>query len=617
VKSDSPETDKDPYTLMISVAKISKRQRLLLLWGILSALGIGLLAVVILTIGEPVDVAAPEADGSFRGVTSVLSREISEDLATISFRDTRASAGIDFVHFPARRQSLLPEDMGSGLAWGDYDNDGDDDLFLVNFRGPIMGDQPPGEAAFCALYRNNGDGSFTDVAAEAGLRVATFGLGATWADYDDDDDLDLYLSNYGPNLLFRNEGDGTFTDVTDIAGVGDDRFSAGSAWGDYDADGDIDLYVTNYIDFVFRREDLQQSSRQYGSEMPYTLNPSTYAPASNRLYRNNRDGTFTDVAKEAGVDNPTGRSLGAVWFDFDLDGHVDLYVANDVSDNGVFRNRGDGTFEDIGASSLAADYRGAMGLAIGDFDTDGDLDLFVTHWIAQENALFENMFADDWKDALGHRRLFFMDSADVHGLGQISLKTVGWSTGFADFDNDGQLDLWVVNGSTLELEEDNSRLKPQLMHLFRQHQDKGFFEIGQFAGAEFHIPRVARGGAHADFDGDGRLDLAVMIHGGAPLLLHNESTDENHGITLRLRQQGGNSRALGARAVVKSGDLVQLAQVGADGAYLSQSSTDLHFGLRDRTIDEITVVWPDGEIEAIVRPPVDRVLTLMHAAKPY
>lgn len=252
---------------------------------------------------------------------------------------------------------------------------------------------------------------------------------------------------------------------------------------------------------------------------------------------------------------------------------------NDVSDNGVYHNQGDGTFSDVGVSSLAADYRGAMGMAVVDYGLDGDLDLFVTHWIAQENAFFKNMHSENWKDKNGNQRLCFMDSAEIIGLGKISLKMVGWSTGFADFDNDGLFDLWVVNGNTMEDSEDNTKLKFQRMQIFSQRSDKGFFEVGQAASSTLKNWVVRRRGAHADYDGDGRMDIAVLVHGGQPLLLHNTTTNDNNWVSLRLRQTGRNTRALGARASVRCGDTVQFAKVGADGSYLSQSQTDLHFGL--------------------------------------
>ena len=597
----------------MALRNLGKRRRLLLVWSGIALLGSAALGYVVVSSRPNIDPAAPRADGTVDGLTSVLTRSVAPETVRFRFEEIRSQSGIDFQHFPATRRSLLPEDMGSGLAWGDYDNDGDPDLFLVNFSGSVLDTHPAGQTGRSALYRNEGAGRFTDVAASAGVGRASFGLAACWGDYDNDTFLDLYLTNYGPNTLYRNNRDGTFTDITQQAGIGGDQFSAGCSWGDYDNDGQIDLYVSNYVAFAYRPADQTQRTRQYGSETPYTINPSSYPPVSNRLYRNNGDGTFADVAPASGVANPDGRSLGATWFDFDSDGWLDLYVANDVSANGVYRNRGDGLFDDIGASSLAADYRGAMGLAVGDVEHDGDLDLFVTHWIAQENAFFENMSSERMTDDAGLPRLFFMDVAELLGLGQISLKTVGWATGLADFDNDGYLDLWVVNGNTLETSEDHTRLRPQQLHLFRHKPSEGFFEVGRWACPALSEPSVGRGGAHADYDGDGRVDIAVMVHGGQPLLLHNTSITEDHWLTVRLRQRDGNTQALGGRVSLRTGDLVQTAQVGTEGSYLSQAHTDLHFGVGAATrIDELTIRWPDGATETHTDLEPDRVVRFDH-----
>ena len=594
--------------------QLSKRRRLLLLWLGLSLVAVAALSWLTLVTGafkDPID-----ANRNGAGLTSVLSRAVDPEMVRFQFREVRAAAGIDFQHFPATRQSLLPEDMGSGAAWGDFDNDGDPDLFLVNFKGALGAvDAPQDRRARSALYRNNGNGQFSDVTRDAGLIHFAYGLGAAWGDFDNDDDLDLYLSNYGPNCLYRNNGDGTFTDLTLRAGVGDNRFSTGSSWADFDNDGWIDLYVPNYVAFDSNAGDADTNTKQYGSELPFTINPSSYQPQANALYHNNGDGTFTDVALAAGVANPDGRSLGAAWFDFDDDGRVDLYVANDVSSNGVFRNLGHGRFVDIGANSLAADYRGAMGLAVADYDTDGDLDLFVTHWIAQENAFYENMFSENWKNDEGQRRLFFMDSADVVGLGQGSLNLVGWATGMADFDNDGLLDLWVVNGHTLQQPQDPTLLVPQVMQIYRQHADQGFFEIGQQANSAMAEPFVGRGGAQADYDGDGWMDILMMAHGGQPRLLRNQAAGQNHWLTLRLRQSGGNTRALGARLSVTTGKYTQSAQVGTQGSYLSQHQSDIHFGLgKSKKVDQLLVRWPDGESETLFNLEADQLLELNHAA---
>ena len=546
-----------------------------------------------------VDPMARNEDGSVEGLTSVLSRTVDQEMVTFRFD----AIDLHFPHFSGVRKSLLPEDMGSGLAWGDYDNDGDDDLFAVNFSGDIVEGVPSGKSS---LFRNDGDGTFKDVASAVGIDASIFGMSPTWADFDNDGDLDLYITAYGDNVLLRNDN-GQFTNVSTQAGVNDNRFSAGASWADYDGDGDLDLYVTNYVDFIYDVSDERAAQRQYGAEVPFTLNPSSYAAQPNSLYQNNGDGTFTDVATEAGVDDKEGRSLGATWFDFEGDGDLDLYVANDVSKNGVYQNNGDGTFTDIGAISLAADYRGAMGLAVGDVDTDGDSDLVVTHWVAQENALYENMLGE-WGDKT---RVSFMDTAEVHGLGQISLHMVGWATGLVDLDNDGILDLWVVNGHTLEQEHNSSQLQKQEMQLFRQIEGEGFFEIGSEACETLATPFVGRGGAHADYDNDGDIDIAVLKFGEGILLLENTSETKGHWLRVRLSQSDKNRFAIGATVSVRTGEIVRRKQVGVDGSYLSQHQIDVQFGLGAvGVVDELTVSWPDGSVTSRTNVPVDQTISV-------
>ncbi|MBC8200439.1 MAG: CRTAC1 family protein [Planctomycetes bacterium] len=571
----------------MSKKRFNKRHKLMVRWSVVTIVIAVSTAGLFVWKNSRVDPMARNEDGSVSGLTSVLERTIDQEMVTIAFEDATEPAGIFFSHFGATRNSLLPEDMGSGLAWGDYDNDGDDDLFVVNFAGDVLAGKLSSK---CALYQNMGDGTFQDVSEETQTDVVLYGMAPTWADFDDDGDLDLYITVYGKNVLLRNDN-GTFEDVSQRAGVDDDKFGAGASWADYDGDGDLDLYVTNYVDFTFSENDIKEAQRQYGAEVPFTLNPSSYPSQANVLYRNNGDGTFTDVAKESGVDDKEGRSLGATWFDFEGDGDLDLYVANDVSKNGVYQNNGDGTFTDIGAISLAADYRGAMGLAVGDVDTDGDDDLLVTHWVAQENALYENMLGE-WGDST---RVSFMDTAEEHGLGQISLHMVGWATGLVDLDNDGLLDLWVVNGHTLEDEKNQTQLQPQEMQLFRQLAGKGFYEIGKEACASLSEAFVGRGGAHADFDNDGDMDIAVLKYGEGVLLLENQSDNAGNWLRVHLEQPPPNVFAIGATVSVRIGELTRTKQVGVDGSYLSQHQTDVQFGLGDaNSIDELIVHWPDG-----------------------
>jgi hypothetical protein len=579
---------------------LSRRQQLLLRWGlpsVLVSLAIGAWALLHDRTSNPF---ASDTEGRTEGLTNVLERPLDPSLASFRLQDAAMSAGIAFHHFPALRSSLLPEDMGSGLAWGDYDNDGDPDLFVVNFSAPlILADGPMQPAgARCALYRNDGNGRFSDVSGAAGLDLELHGMGAAWGDYDNDGLLDLYVSAFGPNRLLRNNGDGSFSDVSAASGVDDPAFSAGVAWADFDNDGWLDLYVANYVDFEHDPEQAHAPTRQYGTEIPYTLNPSSYPAAPNRLYRNDGHGSFVDVAVAAGVDNPEGRSLQPVWFDFDQDGWLDLYVANDVSANGVFLNLGDGSFADVGARSLAADYRGAMGLAVADYDSNGTLDLFVTHWLAQENAMFENMTGPELEPD-GSRRVLFMDVAESLGLGHSSLRMVGWGTGFADFDNDGRPELWVVNGHTLDDPEVPGSLQPQPLQLYRHAGERGYFDVASVAWPE-SAPMVGRGAAQADYDGDGRIDLAINVHGGQLRLLRNSGESGGHWLRLRLRQIGRNTHAIGTRVHLRQGERESVAQVMAGSAYLAQDETIIHLGLGVASqAEDVRIHWPDGQMQTL------------------
>ncbi|MFQ5491825.1 MAG: CRTAC1 family protein [Phycisphaerae bacterium] len=593
----------------------NKRHRLLIRWTVASGAVLVVVAVWALAT-RPAGESEVLPGERVEGLTAVLEHGGLTEAPPIRFEEVAARAGISFRHFPGQRGSVLPEDMGSGVALGDYDGDGLIDVFLVNWAGPLLEPLPQNrEQSGCRLYRNLGDMRFEDVTESSGLDWIAYGMGAAWGDYDDDGDLDLYVTAYGDNALFANGGDGTFDEVTSIAGVNDPRFSAGCSWADYDRDGDLDLYVCNYVDFVYRERDRNIRKQQYSTEQPYTLNPSAYQPVGNALFQNRGDGTFVDVAQQAGVADVEGRSLSAAWVDMDHDGWPDLYVANDVSNNGVFRNLGRGTFEDIGPGSLAADYRGAMGIAAGDFDDDLDPDLMITHWIAQENALYRNMRFDAKVGDSKANKIWFMDAADECGLGQTALDMVGWATGFVDLDNDGRRDLWLVNGSTLEEVSDHSKLVPQRPFVFWQHQAEQFVDVAPTSGPQMTEPMVARGGAQADLDGDGLVDLVIVRHRGSPLVLRNLSSPTGHWVRLKLRQRGGNTWAIGAQAYLTAGGVTRLATVGIGPSYLSQHELTLHFGLGDLdAVETLRVVWPDGQEEPYDPPAVDRVTELTHRA---
>ncbi len=614
---------------------MNKRQKLLLKWFLWGGL-FSLTAILILIyMPKPEDPGALVEGTKVAGLTNKLGRDITDDKVSLDFSEVADEAGLNFKHFNDERQSLLPEDMGSGMGWADYNNDGLVDLYVANFAHSISTElvlraelqnttddtKTSSQLALSQfeqrsgkLYKNLGNGKFKDVTEAAGLLQHQFGNGVSWGDYNNDGYLDLYLTHYGTNQLFENDTRGGFIDVTMKAGVGDDRFSAGSSWGDFDGDGWLDLYVTNYVDFKTSGKFDEASSKQNEVDVSYRLNPSAYSPVSNALFHNNKDGTFTNVAVASKVDNPTGRSMGALWMDFNNDGMQDLYVANDVSANGVFLNKGNGEFEDIGASSLAADYRGAMGLASGDLDRDGDQEIFVTHWLAQENAFFLNMFADGFEDDQGNWRLFFMDDADTLGLGQISLKTVGWATGMVDLNNNGLLDLWVVNGDTLEEVVNNKRqLKAQPIHIFQNQLDKGFFEIAEKSLAE-DIPRlVGRGGAHADYDNDGQIDIAIMGHGEKIRLLKNTSKTKYNWLGLKLRQKTLNRFAIGARVEVITAGKHQYFQSGTENTYLSQNDMTIHIGLETSDlVEQLKVYWPDLSSSEYVNLEANKIHTLVH-----
>jgi len=560
------------------------RQRRLWKYGLASAV------LVILIVGLVVGVEwMSDASDPTAGIDDVLSRELPEDVPRIEFVDATVAAGIEFRHFDGERSQLLPEDMGSGAGWGDCDGDGWPDLYVVSFGGPL-GTPAESRASWprSQLYRNRGDGTFEDISAISGADSGEFGMGASWADYDGDGDLDLYVTRYGPNVMLRNEGRCRFVDVSTDTGTagGDEDFSAGATWGDYDGDGDIDLYVTNYVEFDMSTA-ASAASLQFGTAVPFTLNPASYPAAANRLFRND-GGRFVDVAAEVGVANTAGRSLSATWTDFDDDGLLDLYVANDISDNAFYRNLG-GHFEDVSAASLTADYRGAMGIAVTDFDRDGDIDFFVTHWIAQENGLYANHLE------FGLDTLMFADVAEMMGLGYTALEYVGWGTEFIDYDNDGYKDLFIANGHTLEDPQDRTRLVPQRMQLFWRRGAEGFFDVTDIAGETFQQPLVGRGAAAADYDGDGNIDMAVAANGGGFRLLRNGGSAENRWVAIMLDQPGANRFALGARLQLRAAGAQQTHVVGSSPSYLSHNDLTVHFGLGEAEgVDAITVRWPDG-----------------------
>ena len=533
-------------------------------------------------------------------ITERLSRGLPEDAPQPALRDVAQEAGLtSFSAFRGARSSQLPEDMGSGAAWGDYDRDGDDDLFVVGVSG--MSGSPVAEPAPSRLFENLGDGTFR--AVDSFPETAVSGMSAAWGDVDGDGWLDLVVTGYRTLLLFRNR-EGRFE--KDDSFPATEGFWAGAAWGDYDNDRDLDLYVCGYVDYEPPADGVGAVTEQYGTAVPYTLNPASFEPERNLLFENDGRGGFSEVGQLLGVSNPAGRSLTALWHDFDQDGRLDLYVANDISDNALFLNRGD-TFEDAGLAAWVADYRGAMGLAAGDWNRDGDDDLFVSHWIAQENALYDSRLADLARATGAPPALTFSDQAAPLGLGQIALQSVGWGSEFVDLDADGWLDLVVANGSTLETGEAPKTLRPQQDMILWSRQGEFFHDLAPLDEA-LAVPDVSRGLALADYDRDGDQDVLIVRLDAPPKLLRNEMQSGNWlQIDLRSRNGEGEPHGYGegSTATVQLGDL-ELRRSVTSASYLSQSSRTLHFGLGEVTaVDSVVVRWLGGETQTWVLPEIN------------
>src|SRR6516164_8822758 len=506
------------------------------------------------------------------------------------FTDVTKAAGLtSFRQFEGSRTSRLPEDMGSGVAWGDFDNDGLDDLFVVSGGGSL--NLPDSHLAPSVLYRNLGDGRFEKVKDFPELRIR--GMAAAWGDYDNDGWLDLVVTGYDTIVLFHNDH-GHLVRVKNFPSP--KGFWSGASWGDYNRDGYLDLYVCGYVKYKTGERNTAGNSTQFGLEVPFTLNPASYEPERNLLLRNNHNGTFTDVAHELGVANPEGRSLRAIWHDFDGDGWPDLYVANDISENKLYLNR-HGTFVDAGRNAWVEEYRGSMGLAVGDFDRDGDDDLFISHWIAQGDALYQSLLSEQ-KGMSNASELHFTDVAATMGIGQPSLQQIGWGTSFVDIDSDGWLDLIVANGSTFEQKESSPRkLVSMPSFLFWNSQSNFFYDLAPW-NRSLSQPHVSRGLAVADYNNDGAVDVAIVDQSEGVRLLRNDIPQGNWA-EFRLHNRVPPSGAPlgfgdGATLIAWVGGTPLRRTVGSS-SYLSQDSHRIHIGLGEATkIDRLEVRWLRG-----------------------
>ncbi len=530
-------------------------------------------------------------------------------VSAVTYVDVTDEVGIRFRHSSGTRSSLLPEDMGSGAGFADIDNDGDIDLYVVNIPGPFkQNGHPTNTRTTNVLYRNNGNGTFTDITETAGVGHQGYGMGCVFADYDGDGNIDLYVTNYGANVLYRNNGDGTFRDMTGTAGVVCELWSTGAAFADVDGDNDLDLYVCNYVTYdLVALEAMKAESLQSGKPVPSALNPHVFEPQDNVFYRNNGDGTFTDVTAEAGVAARGGRSMQAIFSDFDADNDLDLYVANDTSVNHTYRNDGTGVFTDVSAESWAADFRGSMGLAAGDYDSDGDVDLFMSHWVDEENALYRNLLKEDGDAA----QIRFVDESYTAMLAEESIKQIGWGTALFDYDNDGDLDIFVTNGSTFQELTNPQVLIAQRDALFRNNGDGTFTDVSEITGITLLPIRVGRGAAFGDYDNDGDVDIFIVNNHAKPALLRNDGGNRNNWLHVELIGANANRNAVGAKIQVKTVNQTQVREIYAGDSYMSFNSFIAEFGVGSATqVESLQVIWSNGDTQTLHNVPTNQQLRI-------
>jgi len=526
----------------------------------------------------------------------------AEARGQIRLKDVTSETGISFKHEDGSSgKRYLMETVSAGLALFDYDGDGDVDIYFLN-GAPLPGttvETPPRNA----LYRNDGLWKFTEVTESSGVGDQGYGLGVAIGDYDNDGNQDIYLNNYGPNVLYRNNGDGTFTDVTGKAGVGNDhKVGAGTCFLDMDGDGDLDLYVANY--FVFSKE---THLAQTALNRWVYANPRCYQPIADTLYRNNGDGTFTDVSSESGVGAHAAWGMGMVCADYDNDGDTDIFVANDVCANYLFQNDGSGKFEEVGlitgfAYNHSGLEQGSMGVDCGDYNNDGRFDFYLTTYHSQQTSLYKNVGNGLFED---------VGIASRAGAGTLAMVT--WGNGFVDFDNDGDQDIFVACGHLQDrIEEYNNLYSYYQRNILLMNDGKGgFTNVSGQSGDGLLVKLSSRGAAFDDLDNDGDIDAVILNSRREPTILRNDSAGENHWIHIRLRGTRTNRDGVGARVKVVAGDLTQVQEVHSGRSYQSHYGTRLHFGLgRRNRIDRVEVRWIGGGVETRENISVDRLLII-------
>ena len=525
------------------------------------------------------------------------------------FEDVSKQAGLIVSHLSSPEKRYILESMSGGVGFIDCDNDGKLDIVTVN--GSSVDHYRQGGDPMVTLYHQDGDLKFSDITKDAGLTRKGWGMGVAVADFDNDGWQDLYVTGYGGNVLYRNLGNCKFEDVTEKAGVRMGGFSTGGSWADYDRDGKVDLFVARYV-FI----DINKLP-EFGSNDKFCrfrgimvqCGPWGLPGESDFLFHNRGDGTFEDVSKKAGVDDPERRyGMQGIWADYDNDGWPDLYVTNDAGPNFLYHNKHDGTFEEVGllsgsALSLDGKEQGSMGVDFADFDHDGKLDIFVTNFADEPNTLYWNQ---------GMRG--FADISWNSQLAQPSYPLVGWGTAFFDMDNDGWPDIFVANGHVypqMDLIKGGVPYKQPLL-LFRNKKDRTFEDVTAISGLDKLPPSSRRGAAFGDVNNDGKVDVLILNVGEPPTLLINRTQSPNHAVLFKLIGTKSNKAAIGARVTVAAGDLVQFNEVRSGSSYLSQNDLRLHFGLGERTrMDSVEIFWPTGKKEVYKDLSSDLIYTIV------
>ena len=544
-----------------------------------------------------------------RGVRPAPRPKFSGRPWNVHFEDMAQRAGLihPVVFGEDNVKRYIVEANGPGIAFYDYDHDGWLDVLVVN--GTRREGFPNGREPTNHLYQNNRDGTFTDVTAKAGLARTGWGYGVCVGDYDNDGHDDLFLTYYGQNALYHNNGDGTFTEVTAKAGLASPRprFNTGCAFVDYDRDGYLDLFVSRYLEIDINKAPGGPSRYCTFRGIPVNCGPLGLPQESCSLYHNNGDGTFTEVTEKAGISKAGKRyGLAVVALDYNNDGWPDLFVADDSSPNLLLRNNRDGTFTDVAMEAGAAvngdgQEQANMGVAVGDCDVDGWLDIFATHFSDDTPILYHNVKGE-----------FFDDVTTAAGLA-VETRYVGWGAGLADFDNDGWLDLFEVNGTVYpEVEKVISDYRFKMpREVFRNLGDGSFEEVSERSGAAVLEAHSSRGCAFGDFDNDGKLEILIANLGEPPSLLKNTAPNTNHWLSVKLEGTGSNRSAIGARITLTAGGRKQIREVTSGGSYISQSDLRQHFGLgASERIDELKIRWPAGETESIGKLDADRFVTI-------